>query len=143
MMSIYKKEVTMEEMQQESIQRMELLHLDRKITQDFAQNGSIFLSQQFGDQVFLQPNDDEIRKRVKKFEQEFECLVYHVLLTDNPLMGECWSLLFVSPTSSDWKSERKYIESSGLVYAYVESEIENGISEIMVKPQDGGLIRLG
>ena len=51
MMSIYKKEVTMEEMQQESIQRMELLHLDRKITQDFAQNGSIFLSQQFGDQI--------------------------------------------------------------------------------------------
>ena len=59
------------------------------------------------------------------------------------MVGECWSLLFVSPASSDWNSERKYIESSGLVYAYVESEMEDGVSEIMVQPQDGSLIRLG
>ena len=37
----------------------------------------------------------------------------------------------------------KYINSSGLIYAYVESEMEDGVSEIMVQPQDGGLIRLG
>ena len=49
----------------------------------------------------------------------------------------------MSPASSDWKGEQKYINSSGLVYAYVESEMEDGISEIMVQPQDGGLIRLG
>ena len=38
------------------------------------------------------------------------------------------SLLFVSPASSDWKGEQKYINSSGLVYAYVESEMEDGSS---------------
>ena len=37
----------------------------------------------------------------------------------------------------------KYIESSGLVYAYVESEMEDGVSEIMVQPQNGSLIQLG
>lgn len=142
-MSIYKKEAAMEEMRQEAVQRMNLLHLSSKIIQKFAQNEAVYLSQQFGQQVFLQPNDDEIKTQVKQFEQEFECLVYHVLLTDNPLIGECWSLLFVSPASSDWKSEREYIESSGLVYAYVKSDMEDGISEIMVTPQDGGLIRLG
>lgn len=142
-MSIYKKEAAMEEMRQEAVQRMNLLHLSSKIIQKFAQNEAVCLSQQFGQQVFLQPNDDEIKTQVKQFEQEFECLVYHVLLTDNPLIGECWSLLFVSPASSDWKSEREYIESSGLVYAYVKSDMEDGISEIMVTPQDGGLIRLG
>ena len=142
-MSIYKKEASLEEMKREAISRMELLKLDTQTIQDFERDGSVNLSQQLGDQVFLQPSDDEISERVKRFEQEYECLVYHVLWADSPMAGECWSLLFVSPTSSDWSSERKYIKSSGLVCAYVESEMEDGVSEIMAEPRDGGLIRLG
>lgn len=142
-MSIYKKEASMEEMKREAISRMELLKLDAQTVREFEQDGSVSLSQQIGDQIFLQPSDDEISARVKRFEQGYECLVYHVLWADSPMVGECWSLLFVSPASSDWKGEQKYINSSGLVYAYVESEMEDGISEIMVQPQDGGLIRLG
>ena len=142
-MSIYKKEASLEEMKREAISRMELLKLDTQTIQDFERDGSVNLSQQLGDQVFLQPSDDEISERVKRFEQEYDCLVYHVLWADSPMAGECWSLLFVSPTSSDWSSERKYIKSSGLVYAYVESEMEDGVSEIMVEPRDSGLIRLG
>ena len=142
-MSIYKKEASLEEMKREAIRRMELLKLDDRTIRDFERDGSVSLSQQIGDQIFLQPSDDEISARVKRFEQGYECLVYHVLWADSPMVGECWSLLFVSPASSDWNSERKYIESSGLVYAYVESEMEDGVSEIMVQPQDGSLIRLG
>ena len=142
-MSIYKKEASLEEMKRETIRRMELLKLDDRTIRDFERDGSVSLSQQIGDQIFLQPSDDEISARVKRFEQGYKCLVYHVLWADSPMVGECWSLLFVSPASSDWNSERKYIESSGLVYAYVESEMEDGVSEIMVQPQDGSLIRLG
>lgn len=142
-MSIYKKEASLEEMKQEAISRMELLKLDTQTIQDFERDGSVSLSQQIGDQVFLQPSDGEISERIKRFEQEYDGLVYHVLWADSPMVGECWSLLFVSPTSSDWNGERKYIESSGLVYAYVESEMEDGVSEIMTEPRDGGLIRLG
>ncbi len=142
-MSIYKKEASLEEMKREAIRRMELLKLDDRTIRDFERDGSVSLSQQIGDQIFLQPSDDEISARVKRFEQGYECLVYHVLWADSPMVGECWSLLFVSPASSDWNSERKYIESSGLVYAYVESEMEDGVSEIMVQPQNGSLIRLG
>lgn len=142
-MSIYKKEASLEEMKRETIRRMELLKLDAGTIRDFERDGSVSLSQQIGDQIFLQPSDDEISARVKRFEQGYECLVYHVLWADSPMVGECWSLLFASPASSDWNSERKYIESSGLVYAYVESEMEDGVSEIMVQPQNGSLIRLG
>ena len=142
-MSIYKKEASLEEMKREAIRRMELLKLDARTIRDFERDGSVSLSQQIGDQIFLQPSDDEISARVKRFEQGYECLVYHVLWADSPMVGECWSLLFVSPASSDWKGEQKYINSSGLIYAYVESEMEDGVSEIMVQPQDGGLIRLG
>ena len=142
-MSIYKKEASLEEMKRETIRRMELLKLDARTIRDFERDGSVSLSQQIGDQIFLQPSDDEISARVKRFEQGYEYLVYHVLWADSPMVGECWSLLFVSPASSDWNSERKYIESSGLVYAYVESEMEDGVSEIMVQPQNGSLIRLG
>ena len=142
-MSIYKKEASLEEMKREAIRRMELLKLDASTIRVFERDGSVSLSQQIGDQIFLQPSDDEISARVKRFEQEYECLAYHVLWADSPMVGECWSLLFVSPASSDWKGEQKYINSSGLVYAYVKSEMEDGVSEIMVQPQDGGLIRLG
>ena len=142
-MSTYKKEASLEEMKRETIRRMELLKLDARTIRDFERDGSVSLSQQIGDQIFLQPSDDEISARVKRFEQGYECLVYHVLWADTIMVGECWSLLFVSPASSDWNSERKYIESSGLVYAYVESEMEDGVSEIMVQPQNGSLIRLG
>lgn len=142
-MSIYKKEASLEEMKRETIRRMELLKLDARTIRDFERDGSVSLSQQIGDQIFLQPSDDEISARVKRFEQGYEYLVYHVLWADSPMVGKCWSLLFVSPASSDWNSERKYIESSGLVYAYVESEMEDGVSEIMVQPQNGSLIRLG
>ncbi len=142
-MSIYKKEASLEEMKRETIRRMELLKLDDRTIRDFERDGSVSLSQQIGDQIFLQPSDDEISARVKRFEQGYECLVYHVLWADSPMVGECWSLLFVSPASSDWSSEREYIESSGLVYANVESVMEDGVSEIMVQPQNGSLIRLG
>jgi len=142
-MSIYKKEASLEEMKREAIRRMELLKLDARTIRDFERDGSVSLSQQIGDQIFLQPSDDEIARTIRDFERGYECLVYHVLWADSPMVGECWSLLFVSPASSDWNSERKYIESSGLVYAYVESEMEDGVSEIMVQPQDGSLIRLG
>ena len=142
-MSIYKKEASLEEMKRETIRRMELLKLDARTIRDFERDGSVSLSQQIGDQIFLQPSDDEISARVKRFEQGYEYLVYHVLWADSPMVGKCWSLLFVSPASSDWNSERKYIESSGLVYAYVESEMEDGVSEIMVQPQNGSLIQLG
>ena len=142
-MSIYKKEASLEEMKREAIRRMGLLKLDARTIRDFERDGSVSRSQQIGNQILLHPSDAEISARVKRFEQGYECLVYHVLWADSPMVGECWSLLFVSPASSDWNSERKYIESSGLVYAYVESEMEDGVSEIMVQPQNGSLIRLG
>ena len=106
-MSIYKKEASLEEMKREAIRRMELLKLDARTIRDFERDGSVSLSQQIGDQIFLQPSDDEISARVKRFEQGYECLVYHVLWADSPMVGECWSLLFVSPASSDWNSERE------------------------------------
>lgn len=142
-MSIYKKEASLEEMKQEALRRMKLLKLEPNTIRDFEQDGAVGLSQQIGDQVFLQPSDDEISQRVKRFEEEYECLVYHALWVDSPMVGECWSLLFVSPASSDWNGERKSIESAGLVYTYVESAMEDGVSEIIVESRDGGLIRLG
>lgn len=142
-MSIYEKEASLAEMKQEASRRMELLGLDACIIRDFERDGTVSLSRQLGDQVLLQPSGGEAGERVKQFELEYECLVYHILWADNPMAGECWALLFVSPASSDWAGERKYIQDSGLVYAYVASELEDGVSEIMTQPRDGGLIRLG
>jgi hypothetical protein len=142
-MSIYKKEASWEEMTQEAVRRMELLGLGADMIWQFRESGAICLSQHVGKQIHIQPSDDEIHKLVERFEKEFECLVYHVLWANTPMVGTCWSLLFVSPTSSDWKNERSCIKDSGLVYAYVESELEDGIGEILVTPRDNGLVRIG
>ena len=66
-MSIYKKEASLEEMKREAIRRMELLKLDARTIRDFEWDGSVSLSQQIGDQVFLHSSDDEICERVKRF----------------------------------------------------------------------------
>lgn len=142
-MSIYKKEASKEEMKREAVLRMEQLGLDSGIVQEFQEEGIVSLSEQLGQRVLLLLPDGEIDEDIRRFEAEYECLVYHVLCADNPMVGECRSLLFVSPTSSDWAGERKYIGSSKLVYAYSVSDMEEGVSEIMVEPQDGGLIRIG
>ena len=52
------------EMKREAIRRMELLKLDARTIRDFERDGSVSLSQQIGDQIFLQPSDDEISARV-------------------------------------------------------------------------------
>ena len=142
-MSIYKKEASQEEMKQEAVLRMELLGLNLQTIQSFQLEGTVSLSEQIGQQVILWPADDEVKGWIKNFESEYECLVYHALRAQNPMAGDCWSLLFVSPTSSDWKSEQSYIKSSGLVYAYSSSELEDGISEIVVEKRGRGLARIG
>ena len=141
-MAIYKKEATREEMKREAVLRMNLLKLDATTIRSFQSEGMVSLSEQIGQQIILLAADEEANEKIRRFEKEYEALVYHVLRAPNPMVGDCWSLLFVSPESSDWENEREYIESSKLVYAYSESELEEGVSEIMAEPRDGGLVRL-
>lgn len=141
-MAIYKKEATQEEMKREAVLRMNLLKLDATTIRSFQSEGMVSLSEQIGQQVILLAADEEANEKIRRFEKEYEALVYHVLRSQNPMVGDCWSLLFVSPESSGWKNEREYIESSKLVYAYSESELEEGVSEIMAEPREGGLVRL-
>ncbi len=140
-MGIYKKEASWEEMKREASRRMELLKLEPQTVQEF-EAGALYLSRQQGGQIALQPADEEARAWASQFEREYECLVYHALRADTPLAGACQALLFVSPASSDWDGERDYIKRAGLVYAYVSSELEDGVGEIMISPQNGGLIWL-
>lgn len=142
-MSIYKKEALQEEMQQEALLRMELLGLDVQAIRRFQEEGAVSLSQQAGQKFLIQPLDSRLSEQVRRFEAEYECLVYHAIASMNPIVGCCWSLLFVSPASSDWRSERSYIKSSGIVYAYSHSELEEGVGEILVEPWNGALARIG
>lgn len=132
----------MEEMKREAVLRMEKLGIGADTIQLFQSEGLVSTSEQLNQGVLICLTDGEEDERIRKFEEEYECLVYHVLSSQNPMVGDCCSLLFVSPASSDWKSEKSYIESSRLVYAYSSSEMEEGVSEIMVEPRDGGLVRI-
>lgn len=142
-MSIYKVEATKEEMVQEALVRMKLLKLNEDIVNAFETRGQVFTSQSMAGQTFLQPPDEEAADRIKTFEEEYGCLVYHAHWCRLQMLGEMWSLLFVSPTASDWKGEKQYLTDCGLAYAYVDSDMESGIGEIQVESRDGGIDRIG
>ena len=142
-MSIYSIEATPAEMAREAVERMKLLNLDEDAITAFESEGEVYLSERAMGGVFFCFGGEELTRRIKAFEEEYQCLVYHAHRSDTAMAGEVWSLLFVSPASSDWAGERQYLTDCGLVYAYVDSEMESGICEIQVEPAGGGIDRIG
>lgn len=143
-MSIYAIEATREEMCQEAAERLKLLGIDGQVVTAFESTGQVYLSQNEAGGTILMLPEDSVNEQIKTFEEEYGCLVYHAQRCFAAMFGaEMLSLLFVSPTASDWKSEKRYIKDCGLVYAYVDSPMESGVAEIQVEAQDGGVNRIG
>jgi len=112
-MSVYTVEASENEMKQEAIRRLRLLKLSEAVVRSFERDGRVSLSREAMGEIFLQSSDSELEELIVKFQREFQCLVYHAILNDIPGMGEIWSLLFVSPASSDSESEKSSCRKMG------------------------------
>lgn len=125
----------------EAIERMKLLKLDNPCIEAFTK-GNVWESEGYG--ALYEVNDEE-QKLIYNFEKNHkDCLVYH-MIHNKFEFGECYSMLYVSSNKEEWESDKEDIEN-GYVFAYVENVDCPWCSEfgsIAVKPQFGGLMRIG
>ena len=137
-------------MKEEAIWRMEKLGLMKKIIGEFKKSGTLYYSERtpLGGILYWMDNEPEWGKLVKRFEQDYDSLVYHAT-HEHTEFGELLDLLFVPNyediESEEWENDRRDIED-GYVYAYVINLSEPMFSEpgtIVVKPAAGGLVRVG
>ena len=122
----------------EAVNRMKMLHILPRTVQEF-KSGVINRSEEMGLLYWL---DDEEKEMVKKFEEEWEGVVYHVIKTFSTL-GLMYSLLYVSKHMDEWEMDRADI-LDGRAFVYVVNKDMPDCSEfgtIGIRPSFGGVIR--
>ena len=123
---------------EEAVKRMKMLHILPRAIQEF-KSGVINRSEEMGLLYWL---DDEEKEMVKKFEEEWEGVVYHVIKTLSNI-GLMYSLLYVSKYAKQWEMDQGDIQG-GFVFAYVVNKDMPDCSEfgtIGIRPSFGGVIR--
>ena len=133
------------EKKQEAIKRMEVLDIYAEAIRQFEREGFINYSEPpLGSNYWL---TDEQLKAARKFEEEYNALVYHAIkgiyrMSDGSTI-EVLDFLYVSAEECEWEMDRKDLKDN---YAYVYS-LSNccpygEFGSIMVKPNVGGLMRV-
>lgn len=131
----------MEKMEQktEAIKRMKSLELHENVVREFEKENKVNLSEHGGILYWL---NDKQAEAVKKFEEEYNSLVYHVIHSYTTF-GELLSMLYVSATSEEWEYDQEDLKE-GYPIAYVKNLDDESCSEIGsigVKSVIGGLVR--
>lgn len=138
------EKVNLKELQKaEAVKRMKMLKLDKSVIKEFLQDGKIFYSERqnsiFQAVLYYVSDDEQLAKKVKEFEEEYNALVYHVQLTYTTY-GKMYSFLYVSKSQDEWDYDINDLEND-CCYAFVwNNEIED-IGLIGVKSAMGGIVR--
>lgn len=139
-----KEKVNLKELQKaEAVKRMKMLKLDKSVIKEFLQDGTVFYSERqnniFQAVLYYVSNDEQLARKVKEFEEEYNALVYHVQLT-HTVYGKMYSFLYVSKSQDEWGLDIDDLEKD-CCYAFVwNNEIED-IGLIGVKSTMGGIVR--
>ena len=132
--------VSMENKKAEAIKRMKALGIFTQTIQQFAKQGLVSYSEPpMGANYWL---DDEQEQIVKKFEEEYNALVYFAIRSYTEF-GQLDSFLYVSDYEEEWEMDNEDLED-GYAYAYVYNYDVPDFSElgsIGVQERFGGLIR--
>ena len=124
---------------QEAIERMKMLKIYSQAIKEFEKENVINVSEHGGILFWL---DDEQQEMVKKFEEKYNAVVYHVIHNYTEF-GELYSLLYVSQHEQEWDYDKDDIKHD-IALCYVVNKDEENFSEfgsIGIKPQFGGVIR--
>ena len=124
----------------EAIKRMRKLKVISGAIEQFKEDGQIMVCEN----GFLYWLNDEQKKMVDDFEEEYGGLVYMVIhnMTE---FGELYSMLFVSQHESEWEMDWEDLEDS-ISMAYVKNVTDDFCSEfgcISIANRFGGIIRVG
>ena len=129
-----------EKQKQEAIERMKMLKIYTQAIKEFEKENVINVSEHGGILFWL---DDEQQEMVKKFEEKYNAVVYHVIHNYTEF-GELYSLLYVSQHENEWDYDKDDIKHN-IALCYVVNKDEESFSEfgsIGIKPQYGGVIRI-
>lgn len=129
-----------EKMLNECLERMKLLKLSKGCINAF-EKGKVWESEGIGS--LYECNEEEL-KMIQEFERKNNYKVYH-LIHNMFEFGECYTMLFVSRDIKEWNRDKKDLKE-GYAFAYVKNMSDDWCSEfgsVFVKPNIGGLIRLG
>lgn len=124
---------------QEAIERMKMLKIYSQAIKEFEKENVINVSEHGGILFWL---DDEQQEMIKRFEEKYNAVVYHVIHNYTEF-GELYSLLYVSQHEQEWDYDKDDIKHD-IALCYVVNKDEENFSEfgsIGIKPQFGGVIR--
>ena len=138
--------VTRNEMKNEASARMRILKIHENAVNDLEKNDMVNVSF-FGCGILYWPTDKQI-ELIKKFEAQYNCLVYHAISSTTEI-GELLTLLYISQYESDWPTDREDLKNydprygySIMAYVYnLANDIFSEFGSVCVKPKNGGLVR--
>lgn len=124
----------------EAKKRIKMLGLMDRPVQEFIEDGTINVSNQLG--LLFWANEEEM-EMIRKFEEEYESVVYHVIKSYTN-MGIIYNIFHVCKYEEEWEMDRGSIETGfPFVYAYNKDIPEfSDFGSIAVKPLIGGLVRV-
>ena len=134
--------ITKEEKKKEAIRRMEQLNIIPDAIKQFSNSNTLMISEPpFGGLYWL---NEEQKKMVRKFEEEYNSLVYMVIRSYTQF-GVVDSLLHVNDYKEEWKLDREDLENN-IVMTYSinhDNPIFSKFGSIVVIQICGGLVRVG
>ena len=138
--------VTLNEMKNEALARMRILKIHENAINDLEKNDMVNVSF-FGCGILYWPTDKQI-ELIKKFEDQYNCLVYHAISSTTEI-GELLTLLYISQYESDWPTDREDLKNydprygySIMAYVYnLSNDIFSEFGSVCVKSKNGGLVR--
>lgn len=134
----------------EALKRMKNLGLMKEVIDAFKKGGenSLYYSERINKMMpavlYWVDNEEMYVKAVKEFEEKYDALVYHCILTHTTDFGDLFDMLYVSKHESEWEYDNEGIKE-GFVYVNSVNISEGMYSEIgaiKVRPVMGGLERI-
>lgn len=138
--------VTRNEMKNEATARMRILKIHENAVNDLEKNDMVNVSF-FGCGILYWPTDKQ-NELIKKFEDQYNGLVYHAISSTTEIV-ELLTLLYISQYESDWPTDREDLKNydprygySIMAYVYnLANDIFSEFGSVCVKPKNGGLVR--
>lgn len=135
------EEVTIEEKRKEALLRMKMLKLHSNVIDEFWKENKLNKSEGLNAILFFLT--DEEKKRIKRIEEKYKILVYHVIHTYTTNLGELYDLLYVSNHKEEWEYDRQDIKQ-GIILSRTEviyDSINNEFGSIGIQSKNGGVVR--
>ena len=126
-----------------ALSAMQNLNIYKPYINKFKKDGTITLFERFGGFYIDEDNEPELLKKIKEFEEEYECIVYavtHELFE----FGECYSFLYMSKYEEEWARTLNDTKR-GFAWSYVWNKSAEWCSEfgtIGVASLGGGIARM-